>query len=435
MILWIISNIYMLKIIKDLYPLGIQLLGESYDKALEYIEKILPNRELQIPLEIIEIKSGTKLEQWTVPDEWVVKDAWVKFKGEKILDYKKNPLCLVVYSAPFKGKMTREQFLPYLNIAPEVNAYAYKYSFYEKKWGFTIPHDSVYKDNHLQLEEGEYEIMIDTEFKPGVMKLGVHTIIGKSEREILLFAHLDHPYQANDNLSGVACLIDLAKKIKCEHTVKIIFCPETIGSIAYGLTQDISKVDFVIALDCIGNDNSILIQKAWDKEARINFAIHFALPDLMADYRKGEFRYLIGSDEYFFNDPKIGIPGIMLSRWPYPEYHTELDKPEIVKEEKLIEIQNLILKTIDIYEQDFIPVKNFKGPLMRSKYGVQTVSKDTNRGIDYLIYGIDGEKWLSRIAIGLGLSWNFCYDLLVKLEKDGYISRNSGKVRKSKTAK
>lgn len=406
----------MLNIIKDLHPMGATLLGAGYDNALEYIKML-------IGLDVIEIPSGTKLGVWVVPDEWVVRDAWVKHKGEKIIDYKKNPLSLVVYSAPFKGKMTREQFLPYINTNLEVEAHQYRYSFYERKWGFTLPKSRIYKDNVLQLTEGEYDVCIDTELRPGKMKIGVHTIKGKSDREILLFAHLDHPYQANDNLSAVATLIDLSKKIKANHTIKIIFCPETIGSIAYAMTQDISKVDFVIALDCVGNNNSMVFQKAWDKEARINFALHLAVLEEGVDCRKGEFRFLIGSDEYYFNDPNVGIPGILISRWPYPEYHTELDTPDVVKEDKLKEVQKVIQRAIKIYEEDFIPIKNFKGPLMRSKYKAQSISKDENRSLDYLIYGMDG-RYLSKIIMGLGLSWTKTIKLLKSLEKDGLIKRH-----------
>jgi aminopeptidase-like protein len=270
-----------------------------------------------------------------------------------------------------------------------------------------------------KMVEGEYEVFIDSEYKPGIMKWGVHTIKGVSDREILLFAHLDHPWMANDNLSGVACLIDMAKELKekgFKHTIKLVFCAETIGSIAYAETEDISKVDFVIAVDSVGNDNSLLIQKSFDKYSRLNYCMHLACSSHAVDYRKGDFRFVVGSDEYYFNDPKIGIPGIMLSRIPYPEYHTADDIPEIIKEEKIKQTQNTILEIIDIYERDYIPVRHFTGPLMRSKYGIQTGHKSLNMGLDYLFYDIDGEKYLSELVLPLGLSFNFAYEALEKVD-------------------
>jgi len=79
------------KHIEELFKFNRCLLGEGYNKALDYIKNT-------IGLDVIKIPSGTELGTWTVPDEWIVKDAWVKFKGKKIIDYKKNPLSLAIVS-------------------------------------------------------------------------------------------------------------------------------------------------------------------------------------------------------------------------------------------------------------------------------------------------------------------------------------------------
>ena len=419
-----------IEIIKELYKFAPTLLGAGYDNALEYLNHL-------IGLNIIEIPSGTKLETWTVPDEWVVKEAWVKDpKGNKIIEYK-NDLSLMVYSAPFKGKVAREELKKHLfilNDRPEATPYEFR--FYEKKWGFCLPANKVFKDGKDILKKGKYEVFIDTEFKPGVMKIGVHTVPGKTDGEVLLFAHLDHPYQANDNLSGIACLTDLALRLKdkYEHTIKIIFCPETIGSIAYALTQDISKVDFMIALDCVGSDTQPTLQWSFDSANRINRVAHMAM--MMGDESFGmnRFRAFIGSDEYVFNDPNIGIPGILYTRHPYPEYHSSDDTPDIIKEDKIIAVQKWIENTIDIYEKDFIPVRKFKAPLFRTKYQAQTPVKSINLQLDYLIYNIDGKKWLSEILDLCEMNWTFNYELLTKLEQDGIIVRannSTGKLKKT----
>ena len=432
------------KIINDLYKLNRCPLGEGIDNALIWINQL-------IPLDIIEIPSGTKLETWEVPDEWIVRDAWVKFKGKKIIDYKKDPLSLVIGSKPFKGKVKLDKLKKHLHYSSE-NPDAFPY-VEDENWGFTMPMNKIKKsvgckggtckpelkgidptvgkikiqgdkDEYKDLlKKGEYEVFIDTEYRKGIMKIGVHTIKGKSDKEILLIAHLDHPFQANNNLSGVACLIDIARKLKCEHTIKIIFCPEVIGSVAYALTQDISKVDFVIAVDSIGNDNTVLIQKSYDQFAPINYAVHLATNCQGTPYRKGMFELITGSDEYAFNDPTIGIPAILLSRYPYQEFHTSADTPEIIKEKNIKEIQDIILKTIEIMEKDFIPVRNFKAPLMKSKYDMLSQNSLVNRNLDYLIYNMDGKKGLMELVMPLEISFDFGYELMEKLEKDKLISR------------
>jgi aminopeptidase-like protein len=435
------------QIIKDLYQFNRTLLGEGCDNSIEYLKKLLD-------LRIIEIPSGTKLETWEVPQEWIVKDAWVKFNGEKIIDCKKEPLSLLVYSQPFNGKVSLEELKKHLYWVDDMpDAIPYNYSFYEPNWGFGVAKNKFFDKVQLctdcndslkgldpsigkvriegindkplwkdKMAEGEYEVFIDTEFRNGTLKIAEHTIKGKSDKEILLFAHLDHPYQANDNLSGVACLVDLAFKIKDKfsHTIKIIFCPETIGSIAYALTQDISKVDFMVALDAIGNNETLLVQKPFS-ENKLDWVAHLALLKTGVSFRKGNFRQLIGSDEYVFNDPKIGIPGIMISRFPYKEYHTSADTLEIVLEEKIADVQTYIENLISIWERNYVPVRNFKAQLMRSKYGFQSPSKEFNRLLDYLVYLTDGKKDLVEICVLSGVGFDYAYEMFEKLKENNLI--------------
>lgn len=422
-------------------------MGAGYDNALEYINHL-------IGIETIEFPSGTELGTWTVPQEWIPKDAWVKHEGVKIIDYKENPIALMVGAEKIHCTLNDAEMRQHLIYSDEKpNATPYSYTFYDKKWAFNVPKTFVREAiNEIDesvpvspdgaytlktkscLPEGEYEVFIDTETRPGKMKLGVHTIPGKSDREILLFAHLDHPFQANDNLSGVVCLIDLAKKLKCEHTVKIIFCPETIGSIAYALTQDISRVDFVISVDICGNDNSLLMQKTFE-DTKFNRVAHLALNTMGESFRKGMFRNTIGSDEYAFNDPQIGIPAIMLSRHPYPEYHTSEDTPDRINYDMIEKTGDVIQKIIAIYEADFVPVRKFKGPLMRSRYGIQGSAQE-NLAWDYLIYSMDGKKSLAELCCDIGLNWDYVLEAVNKIIDDGKILRSDvGEKPKQKTTR
>jgi aminopeptidase-like protein len=414
--------------LEELFKFDRQLIGPGYDNALEYLNHLLPLETLSFP-------SGQELGTWKVPDEWTPREAWVKFRGEKIIDFAKDPLSLVVYSLPFKGTITKEELVKHLHFDddfPEATPYVFK--FYDRDWGFCVPKNflkSTTEDPEKPgefitadlLEEGEYEVFIDADHKPGLMKIGVHTIPGKSDREILFFAHLDHPHQANDNLSGVVALLDIAQRLKPDHTMKFVFCPETIGSQAYAYTQDLSKVDFVIAIDICGNDNSIMLQKSWDNEHRLNRVAHCALQMAGKQYRKGKFRTSIGSDETVFNDPLIGIPGLLLTTWPYDEYHTNLDTPEKINYDKIQETAELVMKIVEIYEKDYVPERDFKGPLMRSRYELQSPVTRVNLIWDYLVYSMDGKKYLSELCADSEMNFDYVYNELEKVIKDGKIKR------------
>jgi len=447
----------MKELVENLYKFNRCLLGAGFDNALEYLNHL-------IPLEILEFPSGAEYGTWTVPNEWIVKDAWIKDpEGNKIADYQTNPLSLVVGSTPQRGSVTLEELRKHWIYSDEMPDHTpYGYSFYykdkDRNWGFCFPKNQVKETNDGELppmkledgtefspgfkdklKEGEYEVFIDTEYRPGKLKVGVHTIKGKSDREILLFAHLDHPYQANDNLSGVACLVDLAMRLKCDHTIKIVFCPETIGSVAYALTQDLSKVDFMIAVDAIGNNNTLLLQNAFDKNHKINKIAHLATQQEGKSFRKGQFRNDRGSDEYIFNDPLIGVPGIMFTRHPYKEYHTSADTPEIIDYEKITEVQNIITRIIEYWEKDFIPKREFRGQLMRHKFDIQSPNPQFNLSWDYLIYNMNGERSVAELCTDFGLNFEFTYETLDKMSKDGTISKvggsNVGKSKQQKTTR
>jgi len=63
---------------------------------------------------------------------------------------------------------------------------------------------------------------------------------------------------------------------------------------------------------------------------------------------------------------------------------------------------------------------------MRSRYDIQTINKELNLSWDYMFYSIDGEKTLAELCIGYGLHWELVYEVFNKLQKDGYISINTG---------
>lgn len=401
--------------LEELYKFDRHLLGSGYDNAMTFLGTL-------IDLDIKEFETGTKLGTWTVPEEWIVKEAWLKKDGRVILDYKDNPLCLVDYSLPFKGKVTREELAKHIyRHEDSIEATPYTFKFYDRDWGFSMP--------NVELEDGEYEVCIDTKFRDGIMSYGVHTIKGESDREIVLLAHLDHPFQANDNLSGVICLLDLANKLKCKHTIKIVFCPETIGSQAYMYKESTAKIDFVIAVDICGNDAPILLQKSWDPEDRINRVAHCALQMAAKQYRKGKFRTSIGSDETAFNDPLVGIPGLLLTRWPYSEYHSDKDTPDKIDYGRIVETGELIQKIIEIYEKDYIPHRKFLGPMMRSRYGIQSPVKVVNLNWDYFCYSMDGKKSLAELCAEYEMPFDQVYETMEKIIEDGQIKRISFNTR------
>jgi len=392
--------------LNKLFKLNRTLVGSGFDEALQIIKKELPE------MKIHKFNTGDDYGTWTIPYNWEVKDFWIKKNGKKL----KN-IQLVCGSLPVKGKITLEELKKHLYYDPDrMNAIPYVYKYYEKDWGFTTN-----GDNYISLKKGKYEVFIDSEYSYGTLKMGEYVIPG-NEKEILIMVHLDHPYQANDNLSGVEVAVRLAKRLKCKHTIRIVFVPETIGSVVYAYTQDLSKVEFGITMDMVGNDNTILMQQTFAETEKINKAGTMAMSIVSPEtYRKAPFRAPLGADEYILNDPLVGVPTILFSRYPYHEYHSNLDTLDIIKEDKLEETFKVVEKTIKIIENDWTPKREFKGPLMRSRFNVQQLTKEQNRKYDYFFYLMDGNRTLLDLSYACQLNFDEMNKLSKQLKKNGFV--------------
>ena len=248
----------MIKLIEDLWFKRRDIVSSGYDESLEYISKILP-------LKIHEIPSGTKCWTWIVPEKWGVSEGYIEdMGGNRILDLKDHPLHVLSYSLPVDTIVTKAELMKHLHTNPKrPGAIPFEFKYYERDWGFCIQHNKLHK-----ITKDRYRVLIKSEFKKGTLKVGDYTVKGESDDIIVLVAHLCHPAMVNDDLTGVAVLVELAKQIsqkKNHYTYKFLLVPETIGSIAY-LSQNehlIPKLKYGIFLEMLGNDNNHALQLSW----------------------------------------------------------------------------------------------------------------------------------------------------------------------------
>ena len=217
----------LIKIASELFPIYRCLIGPGVNETLKYLKKIYPE------LNIKKIKSGTKVFDWLVPDEWHVKNAYISdMNGNIIVDLKNNNLHLVGYSIPQNRSLSLKNLNKHLHSLPvQPNAIPYVTSYYKKTWGFCLKHNQRKK-----LKNQIYNVFIDSKFKKGFLRYGEIYIKGLSKKEILLSTYICHPSMANNEVSGPSVAIKLAEylqKKKMKYSYRIIFIPETIGSIAY----------------------------------------------------------------------------------------------------------------------------------------------------------------------------------------------------------
>ena len=310
---------------EELWPLNRSLTGVGVRETLGIFRKMLPE------LQLIEIASGTKVFDWTVPKEWRVSSAYIiDPNGRKICDFFDNNLHLVGYSTPFRGLLNLQDLNQYLHsIEDQPSAIPYVTSYYEKRWGFCLSHEQ-----RANLPNGDYSVVVDTDLFDGSMTLGELILPGKSEKEILISTYICHPSMANNELSGPAVVTYLSKWLSTlehrEYTYRIVFLPETIGAIAYLSSRLKEMQKLTIAgfnVSCVGDDRAYSYLPTRRGDTLSDLVAKHVLRWIDPDFISYEW-FDRGSDERQYCSPGVDLPIASMHRTKfgeYPEYHTSLD--------------------------------------------------------------------------------------------------------------
>ena len=240
---------------KDLFPLCRSITGKGIKDTLSYFEKINPS------LKRLRFKTGEKVLDWSIPYEWHIKDAFIQNikTKKKFAEFKKNNLHVVNFSEPVKKIIPKQDLLKKIfTHKANKSLIPYVTSYYKKFWGFCMSEKEKKK-----LPEGKYKVFIDSKFTKGTLELSHSLIRGKSRKEIFFSSYVCHPSMANNELSGPAVVTFLAKWLleasKLEYSYRIIFVPETIGSIAYlslNYKKMKSKTIAGFNVTCVGDDRA-----------------------------------------------------------------------------------------------------------------------------------------------------------------------------------
>ena len=125
------------------------------------------------------------------------------------IDFQASNLHVVGYSTPVDARMTLAELRQHLFTIPERPDWIpYRTSYYRDTWGFCLSHNAL-----LGLEDGTYEVCIDSTLEDGHLTYGELHLPGERADEVLISTHVCHPSLANDNLSGIAVAAFLARTL------------------------------------------------------------------------------------------------------------------------------------------------------------------------------------------------------------------------------
>ena len=318
----------MFQLIRKLYPICRSITGDGVRETLKILQEY-------IPLTIHEIPSGTEVFDWTIPKEWNIRDAYIKnANGEKLVDFQKCNLHVLNYSLPINKKVSLDELKAHTFTLPERSDWIpYRTSYYKENWGFCLSYNQL-----SSLADGKYEVFIDSSLQDGHLTYGEYFVKGQTDDEVLISTHVCHPSLANDNLSGIALAVFLAKhlsqlSLRCSY--RFLFTPGTLGSIAWLSLNELhaSQIKHGLVLACVGDSGQITYKKSRQGDAEIDRAVLQVLKDAGDPYEIFEFSPY-GYDERQFCSPGFNLPVGCFMRTPhgkFPEYHTSADNLEFVQ--------------------------------------------------------------------------------------------------------
>ena len=394
---------------RELYPLCRSITGNGVRKTFELIEK-------RISIITHEVPSGTTVFDWTVPKEWNINDAYVKnAQGEKVIDFASSNLHVMSYSQPIHRKMSLQELREHVFTLPDHPHWIpYRTSYYKENWGFCLDHATF-----QGMEEGEYEVVIDSSLKDGHLTYGEYFLEGTTPEEVLIYTHVCHPSLCNDNLSGVVLATYLADHLsRCSrrYSYRFIWAPGTIGSITWLCLNErrTSQIKHGLVLANIGDSGKSTYKKSRRANAEIDTTVLHVLKHSGSAFDVEEFSPY-GYDERQFCSPGFNLPVGCLMRTPhgqFPEYHTSADDLSFVQPQFLADSFFKCLAIVNVLEgnKTYINQNPKCEPRLgkRGLYGTvggHTHTKASEIALLWVLNLSDGQHTLLDIAERSGLDF------------------------------
>jgi len=415
----------MLNLIKEIFPFQRMINSKGLNNSFNIIEKYLPG------LKIHEYEVGSESESWIVPLGWSVINGYMKDKENKeIASTKESVLFVAPYSKPVEGWFSKNEIRSHLStrkdrpddfVLEHRNAYNYKL----QDWGITLPYNRWNK-----LTDDLYYINIETEEYENTMKVGEYYIRGNSDETIFICAHIDE--LCNDDLSGCAVAVELINHIKSLsnliYSYRLLLVPETIGTIFYFFNNlsTLNKTTGMIFLETLGAGENLCLKKSLSSDS-FNEILRYAIRKSNSKFVELDFYQGYSNDEKIFEWPTFRFPGVSLLRFPFKEYHTSSDTPEIIKIDYLEQSLEICKNFIDTLEKNYIPIFSKKLPPYLSRFDLYYESNEFPEVFlkynNILLYNINGNNSVMDLSRITDLQFEDLYNHLEKFYSLGFINK------------
>jgi aminopeptidase-like protein len=369
------NSLFDLDVFREILKLRIGIAQADNRREFELLSTIFP-------LELKTFASGQEHNGWIIPDDWTVEKALIRREGRTLFDGTVHPLAVVQNSPSMRGTFSKAELDKHIFTRPTVpDAYAFHflntYRPWNRTWGFCVPHRVWH-----EWGPGDYEVELATTNRPGTMIVGEAHLAGESQETFVFNAHTCHPCQFNDDLSGVAVILELFRWLKerpRRFSYRAVLGPEHFGTVFY-LAQmpqaERERLKQGLFIEMVGLDAPLVLQRSFTGTALIDRVATHVLRENDPQLKTGDFRTIVGNDETVWEAPGIEIPFASLSRCFHPgyfaEYHTSRDDLELNRVDKLAATLEMLKRMVEVFEEDGTIERRFEGlmALSNPKYGL-----------------------------------------------------------------
>lgn len=338
----------MFDLVRDLYPICRSITGEGVRATLKRVRD-------WIPLEVMEVPTGTAVFDWTVPREWNIRDAYIAdMDGNRVVDFRESNLHVLNYSVPVDSVIDRATLEDHLFSLPDQpELVPYRTSYYNENWGFCVSHTQ-----RQAMTDDQYRVVIDSTLEDGSLTYGEVCYPGRVDDEVIFYTHVCHPSLCNDNLTGIAVTAALGRWLASlgerRYSYRLVFGPGTIGSITW-LSQNrdrLCRSRHGLILGLLGDPAPHTYKRSRNGDAEIDRVAEYVLKERSGESRVRDFSPY-GYDERQFGSPGINLPVGRLTRsvnGEYPEYHTSGDNLGLVSAGRLAESLEVVQEIVRVLE-------------------------------------------------------------------------------------
>mgnify|MGYP002152338160 CR=1 FL=1 len=397
---------------EELWPIARSVCGPGLRTSIGLLARTMS-------MEIIEVPTGSRVFDWTVPWEWELRQAQLLDEsGAVVVSTRDSNLHVLNYSEPMHGALSGHDLKEHLYFDPDrPDVVPYRTSYYDARWGFCVD-----RSTFEGIREDEvYYVDIDTCKSEGSLTIGEAYLPGESHREIVFSSYLCHPSLAVNELSGPLTLYTLycllANEQNLPYSCRFVVSSETIGSLAY-LSRNSAKLQDAMlggaAIQMTGLPGQVIHRKCRHPSVFDEaIAIVGAGQEVGSCLRTLEWSPIGGGDQRQWTANGIDLPMSYISktlRGDYREYHSSADNLELMDLNAIQDVAELLAGAV--LSLDDVPLYRYVGPpgepMLSKRRLMSTLGGPKGSGelaaIKVLIACADGTRSLTSMAEQFQLS-------------------------------